>query len=60
MTFQEPDAKTIARMTPASLTALIGALKDKRADVVAPLDEQIKYYEKLLKTKEESSAKASS
>jgi uncharacterized coiled-coil DUF342 family protein len=60
MTFQEPDAKTIARMTPTSLKALIAALKDKRDDTVAPLNEQIKYYENLLKTKEQASAKTTS
>lgn len=54
MTFQEPDEKTIARMTPQSIQALIDALKDQRDTTVAPLNEQIKYYEKLLKTKEDS------
>lgn len=54
MTFQEPDEKTIVRMTPQSIQALIDALKDQRDTTVAPLNEQIKYYEKLLKTKEDS------
>ena len=51
MTFQEPDEKTIARMTVQSLEALIEALKTKRAEVIAPHDAQIKFYENLLEKK---------
>lgn len=60
--FIKPDEKTKKRMTVYSLTTLLGALKDKRAEVVKPLDAQIKFYEDLLeeKKKEQKDAEASS
>jgi hypothetical protein len=60
MKFEKPNEKTIAQMTLESLRALISALETKRAEVVAPLDEQINYYKKLLQTKEHSSAETAS
>lgn len=61
MQFKKPDEKTIARMTPRSLSVLIATLKDKRAEVVKPLDLQIAFYEDLLKKKEaEQNAKTTS
>ena len=53
MKFTKPDESTIKRMTVNSITALLNTLKSKRADLVAPYDEQIKYYEDLLKKKQE-------
>ena len=51
MEFQKPDAKTIAKMTPQSLRALIEALEKRRAEAIKPLDEQLNYYRNLLKEK---------
>jgi hypothetical protein len=42
--FNKPDEKQIARMTPESIAALIGALRAKRQDLVESLDEEISYY----------------
>lgn len=53
MKFTKPDEATIKRMTVQSITSLIGSLKQKRTTLVAPLDAQIDFYEKLLKRKEE-------
>lgn len=52
MKFTKPDEKTIRRMTPRSLRALIDSLKTQRAEVVQPFDIQIKFYEDLLAKKE--------
>ena len=59
MQFLKPDEKTIARMTPKSLEVLIDTLKKKRAALVRPHDEQIKFYEDLLKKKRGVDAKTS-
>lgn len=60
MAFQKPDAKTIERMTPQSLTALLSALKQRRREAIEPLNEQIEYYENLLKEKQDKNAKTAS
>lgn len=58
MNFQEPDEKTIARMTVQSLTALLAAIRSQREEACKPFDEQIKFYKRLLdKKKEEGNAK---
>lgn len=49
--FKEPDAATVKRMTPQSITALLDTLKDQRAEKVKYIDEEIAYYEDLLKKK---------
>lgn len=59
MQFQKPDEKTQARMTVASLSALIGSLRKQREDIVKPYDEQLLFYKKLLDQKKEASATAS-
>lgn len=51
MAFQQPDAKTIERMTPESLGALVEALEQRRSEAVEPFDEQIKFYRHLLAQK---------
>ncbi len=61
MKFTKPDKETIARMTPNSINALLSTLRSQRDDLVKPYDEQISYYEELLKKKEEErNAKATS
>ena len=51
--FKKPDDAAISRMTVRSVSSLIETLKDRRAAKVKPLDEEIKYYEGLLKQKQE-------
>lgn len=51
MAFQKPDAKTIERMTVTSLTALIEALEQRRAEAVEPFEEQLRFYKPLLDEK---------
>ena len=61
MKFTKPTEEQIQRMTPKSIGALLQTLRSQRADLVAPYDLQIKYYEDLLKKKEEAqNAKATS
>lgn len=61
MKFTKPDAKALARMTPYSIKTLLDSLKTQREQVVKPFDDQIAYYEELLKKKEEAqNAKAAS
>lgn len=55
--FIKPDEKTIGRMTVQTLNNLLGVLKEQRAEVVKPLDNQIKFYEDLLVKKEAENAK---
>ena len=54
MKFTKPTEEQIQRMTPKSIGALLQTLRSQRADLVAPYDLQIKYYEDLLKKKEEA------
>lgn len=51
MKFTKPDKRTIDRMTPRSIKALLDTLKSQRAELVKPYDLQIWYYEKLLALK---------
>ena len=57
MSFKKPDDATIKRMTVQSVTQLINALQRRRDAVVKPLDAEIKFYEKVLKQKEEDDGK---
>lgn len=43
-------------MTPVSLTTLLGALKDRRKVITKEIDEEIAYYENLLKEKQSAQA----
>jgi len=54
MKFTKPTEEQIQRMTPKSIGALLQTLRSQRADLVAPYDLQIKYYEDLLKKKQEA------
>lgn len=53
MKFTKPTPEEIKRMTPRSIKALLDTLKSQRAELVAPYDRQIQFYENLLTKKEE-------
>lgn len=56
MAFKKPNQVTIERMTVGSLTSLLGALKDRRKVMTKEIDEEIAYYEDLLKKKQNAQA----
>lgn len=61
MVFKTPDEATIKRLTIPKLQNLIASLKEQRVVKVAPLTQEIKFYENLLlKQVGEANAKTSS
>lgn len=54
--FKPPDEAALARMTPASIEALIETLKDQRAAKVKDIDIELAYYFRLLKDKKSAKA----
>lgn len=54
--FKKPDAETIKRMSPIGIRSLLDSLKDRRRQMVAPIDKEIKFYEDLLQKKEGNNA----
>jgi len=46
--FQGPDEASLARMTPATIEALLETLRDQRAEKVKQIDVEIRFYEEEL------------